>query len=204
MVEIAVSPQTDKGAFEQDFDELHNLKLKMARVQGLLEGERKRADTLEAIVLNPNAANIVNVNTTAMNNSNNPSISAADGSFVNTGDNLQGSVINLGEISGQVDNQINQLPDTAPSADQRSLKDLLMELQAAIEAETELSDVEKKEALGEVGKLAEAGTKPQDNAMQRVAKRAAANLKSITEPLTEASNLVTVCQSLLPLILAVF
>jgi len=29
-------------------------------------------------------------------------------------------------------------------------------------------------------------------------------LKSITEPLTEASNLVTVCQSLLPLILAVF
>lgn len=195
------SPQTDKGAFEQEFDELHTLKLEMARIQGLLEGERKRADTLEAIVLKPNAASTVNVNTTAINNSNNPNISTTDGSFINTGD-MTGNVVNLGELSGQVTVQINQLPDAASSADQRSLKDLLTELQAAIEAETELSDIEKKEALGELGKLAEAGTKPQDNAMQRMAKRAAANLKAIAEPLTEASKLAEVCKNLLPMIVA--
>ncbi|MEM9121649.1 MAG: pentapeptide repeat-containing protein [Cyanobacteria bacterium P01_F01_bin.56] len=205
LVTIAVPTDTDKGQFEQAFDELQALKLEAARTQGLLAGERKRADTLEAILLKPGSTtNTFNVNTTAMNHSNNPNIAASDGSFVNTGDNLQGNVINLGEISGQVSNQINQLPEAAPSADQHSLKALLTELQAAIEAETELSEVEKKEALGEVGKLAEAGTKPQENAMQRMAKRAAANLRSITEPLTEASNLVTVCKSLLPLILAVF
>jgi uncharacterized protein YjbI with pentapeptide repeats len=205
LITVAVPPGTNKGQFEQDFDELQALKLEAARAQGLLEGERKRADDLKAIMLSlgPAASNVT-VTTTAMTNSNNPNISAADGSFVNTGDNLQGNVINLGEISGQVSNQINQLPETAPSADQRSLKDLLKDLQAAIVAETELSDIEKKEALGEVGKLAEAGTKPQENAMQRMAKRATANLKAIAEPLTEASNLVTVCKSLLPLILALF
>ncbi|MGD1860683.1 MAG: pentapeptide repeat-containing protein [Leptolyngbyaceae cyanobacterium] len=205
LVTIAVPPDTDKGQFEQDFDELQALKLEAARAQGLLEGERKRADTLEAILLKPGpTTNTVNVNSTAMSNSNNPNISAADGSFVNTGDSLQGNVINLGEISGQVSNQISQLPDAANRPDQPSLKAMLTDIQQAVEAEPELSDPEKKEALGEVGKLAAAGSQPQDNAMQRIAKRAAANLRSITEPLTEASQLATVCQKLLPMILTLF
>ena len=123
LVTIAVPPDTDKGQFEQDFDELQALKLEAARAQGLLEGERKRADTLEAILLKPGpTTNTVNVNSTAMSNSNNPNISAADGSFVNTGDSLQGNVINLGEISGQVSNQISQLPDAANRPDQPDRK----------------------------------------------------------------------------------
>ena len=40
--------------------------------------------------------------------------------------------------------------------------------------------------------------------MQRMAKRAVTNLKSITEPLTEASKLATVCKSLLPMIMVLF
>ena len=204
LVTVAVPANTDKGQFEHDFDELQVLKLEAAKAQGLLEGERKRADTLEAILLKhgPNTST-VNVNNTAMTNSNNPNISAGDGGFINTG-SMEGNVVNLGELSGQVTVQINQLPDATPSADQPSLKDLLTQLQAAVEADTELSEVEKKEALGEVGKLAEAGTKSQENAMQRMAKRAAANLKSITEPLTEASKLATICKSLLPMIMTLF
>jgi hypothetical protein len=138
-----------------------------------------------------------------MNQSNNPNITTGDGSFYAGGDvNLSGSTINLGEISGQVSNQINQLPDAAP--DQPSLKDLLTQLQAAVEADTELSEVEKKEALGEVAKLAEAGSQPKEGAMQRMAKRATAALKSITEPLSDASKLATACKTLLPMILSVF
>ena len=53
-------------------------------------------------------------------------------------------------------NQINQLPDTARG--QPSLKDLLAQLQTAINQDTELSTDEKAEALGEVEKLAKAGT----------------------------------------------
>ncbi|MEM6717504.1 MAG: pentapeptide repeat-containing protein, partial [Cyanobacteria bacterium P01_C01_bin.147] len=53
LVTIAVPTDTDKGQFEQAFDELQALKLEAARTQGLLAGERKRADTLEAILLKP-------------------------------------------------------------------------------------------------------------------------------------------------------
>ena len=40
--------------------------------------------------------------------------------------------------------------------------------------------------------------------MQRIAKRAAANLKAIAEPLSEASKLAEVCKNLLPMIVALF
>lgn len=113
-------------------------------------------------------------------------------------------MVNLGELSGQVTVQIDQLPDPAPGSDQPSLKELLTQLKDAVETDTELSEDEKAEALGEVAKLAKAGTKPQDNTMQRMAKRATDALKSITEPLTEASKLATVCKSLLPMIVALF
>ncbi|MEM6519791.1 MAG: hypothetical protein AAF722_10750, partial [Cyanobacteria bacterium P01_C01_bin.70] len=205
LVTVTVPEGTDKGQFEQDFDELQTLKLEAARTQGLLEGERKRADELKAIMLSLGpAANTVTVTTTAMTHSNNPHISATDGSFVNTGDQMQGNVVNLGELSGQVSVQINQLPDTANCPDRPSLKEMLSQIQQAVEADSELSEMEKKQALQSISNLAEAGTKPQDNAMQRVAKRAAANLRAITEPLIEGSNLAAVCQKLLPMILTLF
>ncbi|MGD1905289.1 MAG: pentapeptide repeat-containing protein [Leptolyngbyaceae cyanobacterium] len=204
LVTMAVPAGINKGQLEQDFDDLQALKLEAAKTQGLLEGERKRADDLKAIMLGltsttPN----VTVTTTAMNQSNNPNISTGDGSFYAGGDvSLSSSTINLGEISGQVSNQINQLPDPAP--DQPNLKDLLTQLKTAVETDTELSEVEKKEALGEVAKLAEAGSQPKEGAMQRMAKRAASTLKLITEPLSDASKLATACKSLLPMILTLF
>ncbi|WP_346289989.1 hypothetical protein [Sphaerothrix gracilis] len=144
------------------------------------------------------------IQNTAMNHSQNPNITTGDGSFYAAGDvNLTASTLNLGEISGHVSNQISQLPDTSDS-DQPSLKDLLAQLQAAIEQDPELEEVEKAEALSEVGKLAQAGSSPQENVMQRMAKRAADTLKAIAEPLTAASTLATACQNLLPPILALF
>jgi len=198
LLTLQVPEGTDKAQVERSWDAGYQLGLEAGYTKGLLQGQTQRAEDVKEVALGFSKF----LSSIQITNMNNP-INSGDGGFINTG-SMEGNVVNLGELSGQVTVQINQLPDAAPSTDQRSLKDLLTELQAAIEAETELSDVEKKEALGEVSKLAEAGTQPQDNAMQRVAKRAAANLKSITEPLTEASNLVTVCQSLLPLILAIF
>ncbi|WP_052288291.1 pentapeptide repeat-containing protein [Leptolyngbya iicbica] len=148
LVTVAVPPGTNKGKFEQDFDELQALKLEAARARGLLEGERKRADDLKAIMLSlgPAASNVT-VTTTAMTHSNNPNISAADGSFVNTGNNLQGNVINLGEISGQVSLHYGQdadkilqtleslqsyaqtFPETEKEAVQVHLEDLTHDLQ---------------------------------------------------------------------------
>jgi hypothetical protein len=119
------------------------------------------------------------------------------GDFNATNSNV---TLNLSKISGQVSNQINQLPDGAPESGKPSLKDLLTQLQGAIEADVERSDIEKKK----VAKLVEAGSAPQESTMQRVAKRGADNLKAIAEPLTEASNLAEACKKLLPLILPLF
>ncbi len=198
LLTLQVPEGTDKAKVERSWDEGYQLGLEAGYTKGLLQGQTQRAEDVKEVALG--FSNLLS--SIQITNMNNP-INSGDGGFINTG-SMEGNVVNLGELSGQVTVQINQLPDVPSCADQRSLKDLLTELQAAIEAETELSDVEKKEALGEVGKLAEAGTQPQENAMQRMAKRAAANLKSIAEPLTEASNLVTVCKSLLPMILALF
>lgn len=198
LLTLQVPEGTDKAKVERSWDAGYQLGLEAGYMKGLLQGQTQRAEDVKEVALGFSKF----LSSIQITNMNNP-INSGGGGFINTG-SMEGNVVNLGELSGQVTVQINQLPDAAPSGEQRSLKELLTKLQQAIEAETELSDVEKKEALGEVGKLAEAGTKPKDNAMQRMAKRAAANLKSITEPLTEASNLVTVCQSLLPLILAVF
>ncbi|MEM1279789.1 MAG: pentapeptide repeat-containing protein [Cyanobacteria bacterium P01_H01_bin.152] len=198
MLTLQVPEGTDKAQVERSWDQGYPLGLEAGYTKGLLQGQTQRAEDVKEVALG--FSNLLS--SIQITNMNNP-INSGDGGFINTG-RMEGNVVNLGELSGQVTVQINQLPDAAPSSDQRSLKDLLTELQTSIEAETELSDIEKKEALGEVGRLAEAGAKPQENAMQRMAKRAAANLKSITEPLSEASNLVTVCKSLLPMIMVLF
>lgn len=202
LLTLQVPEGTDKAKVERTWDEGYQAGLKAGYTSGLLEGQTQRANDVREIALGFGQALSSMQISNQITNMNNP-INAGDGGFINTG-HMEGNVVNLGELSGQVTVQINQLPDAAPSADQPSLKDLLTQLQAAVEADTELSEVEKKEALGEVGKLAEAGTKSQENAMQRMAKRAAANLKSITEPLSEASKLATVCQSLLPMIMVLF
>ena len=198
LLTLKVPEGNDKAQVERSWDDGYQRGLKAGYTSGLLEGQTQRADDVKEVALGFGQL----LSSIQITNMNNP-INTGDGGFINTG-SMEGNVVNLGELRGQGTVQINQLPDATPSADQPSLKDLLTQLQAAVEADTELSEVEKKEALGEVGKLAEAGTKPQENAMQRIAKRAAANLQSITEPLTEASKLATICKSLLPMIMTLF
>ncbi|MEL6383631.1 MAG: pentapeptide repeat-containing protein, partial [Cyanobacteria bacterium J06626_18] len=206
LVTLQVPDGTDKGEIESTWDEMYEARLQAATARAELEAERRRGDDVKEVALGfSKILSSLEIHNTAMTKSNNPSIKTGDGSVYAGGDlNLTGSTLNLGEISGQVSNQISQLPDTTPGTDQPSLKELLVQLQAAVEQDTELSEIEKKEALGEVAKLAEAGTQPQESAMQRMAKRATAALKSITEPLSEASKLANACKTLLPPIVALF
>lgn len=200
LVTLQVREGADKGSIEQTWEKVYEARLQAAATRAQLDAEQRRADDVKEVALGFSKF----LSSFQINNMNNP-INAGDSSFYAGGDvNLSGSTLNLGEISGQVSNQINQLPDVAPDPGKPSLKDLLTQLQQAVETDPELSDIEKKEALGEVAKLAEAGSNPTENAMQRMVKRAADNLKSIAEPLTEASNLAEACKKLLPLILPLF
>ncbi len=107
--------------------------------------------------------------------------------------------LSLGDISGTVANTINQLSDSA-KPDEPGIKELLTELQTAIEAETNLSDEDKAEALEQVKALAEVGKNPQESTMQKTGKTAMKILKGTIAGLPSAATLVEACSKLLPAI----
>lgn len=109
--------------------------------------------------------------------------------------------VNLGTISGNVSNLINQLPDTLKN-DESSLKELLTQLQTAIENEPELPPEDKAEALEQVETLAQAGQNSPDGTLKKAGKTAMKILKGTTAGLSETSNLVQECAKLLPAISA--
>jgi uncharacterized protein YjbI with pentapeptide repeats len=112
--------------------------------------------------------------------------------------NASGQALNLGEISGTVTNTINELPSSEP--EKPGIKELLTQLQAAIEAEKDLPEEDKAEALEQVKTLAEAGKNPQEGEKQKEAKTAMKILKGTIAGLPTAATLVDACSKLLPLI----
>jgi len=77
-----------------------------------------------------------------------------DGSVNAVGNiNVNSSVINLGEISGEINNYINQLPDELSSDRKHSLKEILVQLQDAIKNDTELSYEQRITALQALSNL---------------------------------------------------
>lgn len=108
-------------------------------------------------------------------------------------------VLNLGQISGGVTNAIAQLSDPS-DPNQPGLKELLTQLQGAIESETQLNQEDKAEALEQVKVLAEAGQKSQDGSLRKMASTAVKVLKGTVSGLPEATKLVEACSKLLPII----
>ena len=115
------------------------------------------------------------------------------------GENQTMTGVAIGAISGTVTNTINQLP-ASPDPDSPGIKELLAQLQAAIESESELPDEDKAEALEQVKTLAEAGQKPEDNVLQKAAKTSMKILKGTVASLPDAAKLAESCVKLLPAI----
>jgi len=107
--------------------------------------------------------------------------------------------LGLGDISGTVANTINELSDSA-KPDEPGIKELLTQLQTAIEAETDLSDEDKAEALEQVKTLAEVGKNPQDSTLQKAGKTAMKILKGTIAGLPTTATLLEACSKLLPMI----
>ncbi|XZN99318.1 MAG: hypothetical protein ACM65K_13950 [Microcoleus sp.] len=139
--------------------------------------------------------NNIEVNTT----SESKSMSDSSSKNINVGGDVTGSTVNIGEISGTVTNSINQLP-ASPQSNQPGIKELLTELQSAIESETNLSDDDKVEALEQLKTLAEVGKNPQESTMQKAGKTAMKILKGTIASLPSAATLVEACSKLLPAI----
>ncbi len=134
----------------------------------------------------------------------NVNISGVQGNIIGiaaAGENQSMTGVAIGAISGSVTNTINQLPASV-DPNNLGIKELLTQLQAAIESEPELPDEDKVEALEQVKTLAEAGQNPEDNVLQKVAKTSMKILKGTVASLPDTAKLAESCVKLLPAIMA--
>ncbi|MEL7244397.1 MAG: low-complexity protein, partial [Cyanobacteria bacterium J06573_2] len=116
-----------------------------------------------------------------------------------TGENSSMTSVAMGAISGNVTNTINQLPEENET-EGPGIKEILSNLQTAIEADANLGEEDKVEALEQVKKIAEAGQKPTSGGMQKIAKNALTFLKGLIVDLPSTAELVKTCGNLLPVI----
>ena len=107
------------------------------------------------------------------------------------------------DISGTVSVAINQLPD-APEPGQPGVKELLIRLQQAISAESNLEEDDKQEAQEQLKNLAEAAQNPQDEGMKKIAKRAIQMLKGIFVGLPAVAKLAETAGEILPSLVGLF
>jgi uncharacterized protein YjbI with pentapeptide repeats len=138
----------------------------------------------------------------AQENKGNVNISGVQGNISGiaaAGENQTMTGVALGAISGNVTNTISQLPDST-DPNEPSLKELLTQLQALIESESELNEEDKVEALEQVKVLAESGQKPEDSTLQKLAKTAVKILKGTIASLPDVTKLVESGAKLLPYI----
>ena len=118
-----------------------------------------------------------------------------------TAGDVQGNVSS--HVGGDVSFAINELPSSSES-DQPGIKELLIELEAAISADPNLTEDDKEDALDQVKSLAEAAQNPNDGGMKEKAKKAGRMLGRIISGIPTAAQLVEACSKLLPLITKVF
>jgi uncharacterized protein YjbI with pentapeptide repeats len=138
----------------------------------------------------------------AQENKGNVNISGVQGNISGiaaAGENQTMTGVAIGAISGSVTNTISQLPASS-DPNTPGIKELLTQLQAAIEAESALPDEDKAEALEQVKTLAEAGTKPEDNLLQKAAKTSIKILKGTIACLPDTAKLAESCAKLIPAI----
>jgi uncharacterized protein YjbI with pentapeptide repeats len=107
--------------------------------------------------------------------------------------------VTIGNISGVLSSVIHQLPESSNPGN-LGVRELLTELQVAIETAPELSIEDKTEALEQVKTLAVAGQNPEDGALKKSAKTAMKILKGTVSSLPTAATLVEACMKLLPAI----
>jgi uncharacterized protein YjbI with pentapeptide repeats len=137
----------------------------------------------------------------AQENKGNVNISGVQGNISGiaaAGENQTMTGVALGAISGNVTNTISQLPD---NPNEPSLKELLTQLQALIESESELNEEDKVEALEQVKVLAESAQKPEDSTLQKLAKTAVKILKGTIASLPDVTKLVESGTKLIPSII---
>jgi uncharacterized protein YjbI with pentapeptide repeats len=214
VVKVSVPPDANKEKIHSDFNQNYSLALQeveakykallQAKDEQIEEHRQKYTDMKEITSLLASKSINVQVENKLenknMTNSNDSSRKVEIGS-VGRDFNASGQALNLGEIdiSGTVTNAINELPP-ATQPDKPGIKELLKQLQTAIEADDNLTPKNKEKALKQVKALAEASQNPQKEEKQDLAGDAITMLKGLLSGLPSATKLVEEVNNLLPLI----
>ncbi len=211
VVKVNVPPDANKAKIHSEFTENYEVALKAleAKYQSELKAKddqiviyRQQSVDMKEIVTLLAARPVtvpVSVDVKATAESKSMSDSIDQSRNVNIGGNVTGSTVNLGEISGSVANTINQLPDD-PKSDEPGIKALLTQLQEAIDADPQMSNEDKADALEQVAALAKAVTHPKEEEKQGLAAKAMRALKRIVDALPKTTSLVVAGVKLLPVI----
>ncbi|MDJ0600677.1 MAG: pentapeptide repeat-containing protein, partial [Crocosphaera sp.] len=202
VVKVKVPPDTNKEKIHQEFNEIYQLKLETveAKYKAMLDAKeteitiyrQQSIDMME--IVKTQASRPIHVEAKAMNNSSDSSKN------INIRDINNSGVLNLGEIIGDVNNTINQIPENEDNKNDE-LKTLLQELIQAIKSENELDEDEKAEAANKVKTIAQASQKPEDEGLQKKASRAVKLLETLAKGLEPATKLATACKIILPKII---
>ena len=205
IIKVAVPENADKEKIHSDFFQEYQSALKeVEKYKELLEENREKYSDMKNIVHllaeQKPSIQVINTNHQEQNdvtNSNNDSSRKVEIGSIGRDFNASGQALNLGEISGTVTNTINELPP-APKPEKPGIKEILTQLQKAIEADTDLTAKDKEKALKQVKALAEAAQNPQEK--EDLADTAITMLKGVLSNLPTAAKLVEECSKLLPLI----
>ncbi|XGV98520.1 MAG: pentapeptide repeat-containing protein [Leptolyngbya sp. BL-A-14] len=203
VVRVSVPETANKAKIHSEFNQNYDLALKALEAKYHAELKAKESEISiyreQSVnmwtVINSLAAKPIHVQATAkaMNNSTDESQN------VNIGGNVTGSTINLGAISGSVSNVVNQLP-SAPDPAQPGIKELLIELQTAIESDADLPEKGKASALEQVKVLAEVAQDPEQPEKKGLGSQAVTFFKNAASFLPDTAKLAEACTKLLPLI----
>ncbi|NEP80191.1 MAG: hypothetical protein F6K39_19700 [Okeania sp. SIO3B3] len=126
---------------------------------------------------------------------NSISIGSNQNSPITVGNEVQGN------LSVTVTTSIDKLPDSS-EPNKPGIKEALTQLQAAIEADSNLTKEDKEGALKELQNLAEAGKNPQENKQR--AKGVVRFFKGLFTELPKTAKLIKDWEKLLPAIASFF
>ncbi|MEQ9357216.1 hypothetical protein [Coleofasciculus chthonoplastes] len=117
--------------------------------------------------------------------------------------NATGNIIQSSTVKGNVSAAINELPASKDS-EQPGIKELLIQLQTAIETEPSLDDKKKLKALKQVEVLAKAAEIPQEGEKKEQAEDALTMLKGIFSSLHMGATLFLAWNKLKPMLSQLF
>ena len=211
VVRVNAPPNANKAKLHSEFNQTYETAIKtleakyhaelQAKDEQITIYRQQSADMQEITRLMASRPVTVEVSATSESKAESKSMhnSTDQSRNLTVGGNVTGSILNLGEINGNVTHSIAQL-QTATTPEASQLADLLTQLQAAINAEPDLKPDDKTEALEQVTAIAKAAQNPQDSTLKKLANTSLKVIKGTIATLPSTATLVKACSELLPAI----